>query len=86
MTTTPPSAAPAPSPDPRPLPDDHPVVDASNRRSTGHRALVLGGGRHSAHSPCASVLPIVIRREEVRPMNAVSTLGPPLQPTIARLR
>jgi hypothetical protein len=34
----------------------------------------------------ASVLAIVIRRQEVRPMNAVSTVGAPLQSTIARLR
>ena len=41
-----------------------------------------------AHSRrrCASVLAIVIRRQEVRPMNAVSTVGAPLQSTIARLR
>jgi hypothetical protein len=34
---------------------------------------------------CASVLAIVIRRKEVRPMNAVSTMGAPVPPTIARL-
>jgi hypothetical protein len=41
-----------------------------------------------AHSRrrCASVFAIVIRRQEVRPMNAVSTMGAPLQSTIARLR
>ena len=40
-----------------------------------------------AHSRrrCASVLAIVIRQQEVRPMNAVSTVGAPLQSTIARL-
>ena len=55
-------------------------------RADRSRGCRIGGGGHSARSPCASVLPIVIRRKEVRPMNAVSTLGPPLQPTIARLR
>ena len=41
-----------------------------------------------AHSRrrCASVLAIVTRRQEVRPMNAVSAMGAPLQSTIARLR
>jgi len=41
-----------------------------------------------AHSRrrCASVFAIVIRRQEVRPMNAVSTVGAPLQSTIARMR
>jgi hypothetical protein len=34
----------------------------------------------------ASVLVIVIYRQEVRPMNAVSTVGAPLQSTIPRLR
>jgi hypothetical protein len=34
----------------------------------------------------ASVLAVVIRRPEVSPMNAVSTVGAPLQSTIARLR
>jgi hypothetical protein len=40
-----------------------------------------------AHSRrCASVLAIVTGRQEVRPMNAVSAVGAPLQSTIARLR
>jgi hypothetical protein len=41
-----------------------------------------------AHSRrrCASVLVIVIHRQEVSPMNAVSAVGAPLQSTIARLR
>jgi hypothetical protein len=34
----------------------------------------------------ARVPAIVIHRQEVRPMNAVSTVGAPLQSTIARLR
>ena len=34
---------------------------------------------------CASVSMIVTRRQEVRPMNAVFTVGAPLQSTIARL-
>jgi hypothetical protein len=34
----------------------------------------------------ASVFAIVARRQEVRPMNAVSAVGAPLQSTIARLR
>ena len=34
----------------------------------------------------ASVLAIVIHRQEVSPMNAVSAVGAPLQCTIARLR
>jgi len=34
----------------------------------------------------ASVLAIVIHRQEVSPMNAVSAVGAPLQSTIARLR
>jgi hypothetical protein len=34
----------------------------------------------------ASVRAIVIYRQEVRPMNAVSAVGAPLQSTIARLR
>jgi hypothetical protein len=34
----------------------------------------------------ASVLAIVTGRQEVRPMNAVSAVGAPLQSTIARLR
>ncbi len=34
----------------------------------------------------ASVLAIVIHRQEVRPVNAVSAVGAPLQSTIARLR
>ena len=34
----------------------------------------------------ASVPAIVIHRQEVRPMNAVSAVGAPLQSTIARLR
>jgi hypothetical protein len=34
----------------------------------------------------ASVRAIVIYRQEVRPMNAVSAMGAPLQSTIARLR
>ncbi len=34
----------------------------------------------------ANVLAIVIHRQEVRPMNAVSAVGAPLQFTIARLR
>ena len=33
----------------------------------------------------ASVAAIVTRRQEVRPMNAVSAVGAPLQSTIARL-
>jgi hypothetical protein len=36
--------------------------------------------------PCASVSAIVIHRQEVRPMNAISAVGAPLQSTIARLR
>ncbi len=34
----------------------------------------------------ANVLAIVIHRQEVSPMNAVSAVGAPLQSTIARLR
>ena len=34
----------------------------------------------------ASVRAIVVHRQEVRPMNAVSAMGAPLQSTIARLR
>ena len=34
----------------------------------------------------ASVVAIVIHRQEVSPMNAVSAVGAPLQSTIARLR
>ena len=34
----------------------------------------------------ANVLAIVIHRQEVRPMYAVSAVGAPLQSTIARLR
>lgn len=33
----------------------------------------------------ASILAIVIHRQEVRPMNTVSAVGAPLQSTIARL-
>jgi hypothetical protein len=41
----------------------------------------------NAHSRrlCASILAIVILRQEMRPMNAVSAVGAPLQSTIARL-
>ena len=41
-----------------------------------------------AHSRrrCASVWAIVTRRQEVRPMNAASAMGAPLQSTIPRLR
>ena len=49
-------------------------------RSTRHWNETGCAPRHR----CARVLPTVIYRQEVRPMNAVTTVGAPLQSTIGR--
>ncbi|MCU1671114.1 MAG: hypothetical protein JWP40_4041 [Blastococcus sp.] len=52
---------------------------------TNKRVLVDDSGCAPSRR-CAIVPAIVIHRQEVRPMNAVSAVGAPLQFTIARLR
>jgi hypothetical protein len=52
---------------------------------TNKRILVDDAGC-APRRRCAIVPAIVIHRQEVRPMNAVSAVGAPLQFTIARLR
>ena len=58
---------------------------AAWRATVAGRAGVSREGTDVPRRRRASVPAIVIRRQEVRPMNAVSTVGAPLQSTIARL-
>ncbi len=60
------------------------VLAASARCSTERKNLTCPRYAHSRRRR-ASVLAIVTRWQEVRPMNAVSALGAPPQSTIARL-
>ena len=62
----------------RPITDEGVAFD-------GDTAVGMMPNAHSRRRR-ASILAIVIHRQEVRPMNAVSAVGAPLQSTIARLR
>ena len=73
---------------------DQPQVDATRRvRAAGERAVVLHGGGSAGNAWEIGVVAglllsraIVIYRQEVSPMYAISAVGAPLQSTIARLR
>jgi hypothetical protein len=66
----------------RPITDEGVAVGGAFDSDTA-TGMMPAAQRRRRH---ASVVAIVIHRQEVSPMNAVSAVGAPLQSTIARLR